>query len=205
MENDWTWVADHDIEDQQLRQITIYAGRGLLVESKVGNIWLVGGAVEHHVLYEYQFVNTKNIFAGQIQTETAYYQPNPAAPVPFPYVASLNDPVFPRQKTVRDGNLVIPASNGWGLRIVDSKSISIYGAGLYSFFNNYSTDCSAQGNGETCQNRIFSVEGASSGITVYNENTVGTHYMITVNGRDVAKYSDNLDGFVDTIALFKSA
>jgi glucan 1,3-beta-glucosidase len=88
---------------------------------------------------------------------------------------------------------------------VDSGSISIYGAGLYSFFNNYSTDCSAQGNGEVCQNRIFSLEGDSSSITVYNENTVGTHYMITIDGRDVAYYADNLDGFVDTIALFRDS
>jgi hypothetical protein len=28
---------------------------------------------------------------------------------------------------------------GWGLRVLDSKSIVVYGAGLYSFFNNYST------------------------------------------------------------------
>jgi glucan 1,3-beta-glucosidase len=106
---------------------------------------------------------------------------------------------------VQDGNYTIPAADGWGLRIVDSDSISIYGAGLYSFFNNYSTDCSAQGNGEVCQNRIFSLEGESSSITVYNENTVGTHYMITVDGRDVASYADNLNGFVDTIALFRDS
>ncbi len=30
----------------------------------------VGTAVEHHVLYQYQFVETKAIFMGQIQTET---------------------------------------------------------------------------------------------------------------------------------------
>lgn len=30
----------------------------------------VGTAVEHHVLYQYQLVNTKNIFMGFIQTET---------------------------------------------------------------------------------------------------------------------------------------
>ena len=30
----------------------------------------VGTAVEHHTLYQYQLANTKNIFMGQIQTET---------------------------------------------------------------------------------------------------------------------------------------
>lgn len=51
MENDWIWVADHDVEDPSLRQITVYAGRGLLDESTTGSIWLVGTAVEHHVKY----------------------------------------------------------------------------------------------------------------------------------------------------------
>lgn len=71
LENVWLWVADHDVEDPQLRQITIYAGRGLLDESQAGTNWLIGTAVEHHTKYEYQFVNTQNVFAGQIQTETA--------------------------------------------------------------------------------------------------------------------------------------
>lgn len=34
---------------------------------------------------------------------------------------------------------------------------------------------------------------------------VGTHYMITVDGKNVAYYGDNLDGFVDTIALFRDS
>lgn len=40
MENVWLWSADHDIDDASDTQITVYSGRGLLVESKVGNIWL---------------------------------------------------------------------------------------------------------------------------------------------------------------------
>jgi glucan 1,3-beta-glucosidase len=91
------------------------------------------------------------------------------------------------------------------LRPVLTLPNTLFSAGLYSFFNNYSTNCSAQGNGEVCQNRIFSVEGDCNSITVYNENTVGTHYMITVDGKDVAYYDDNLDGFVDTIALFRDS
>lgn len=40
MENNWLWVADHDVDDPNLTQITIYAGRGLLVESEPGTLWL---------------------------------------------------------------------------------------------------------------------------------------------------------------------
>ncbi|KAK5149760.1 hypothetical protein LTS14_010681 [Recurvomyces mirabilis] len=202
-ENVWLWVPDHDVEDPSSTQITVYPGRGLLDESQSGTFWLIGTAVEHHTLYEYQFAHTRNVFAGQIQTETAYYQPNPSAPVPFPFVASLNDPRFP-SLTATDGNLTIPDADGWGLRIVHSNNILIYGAGLYSFSDNYSTTCSNQGNGEVCQYRNFEVI-SSNAITVYNLNTVGTHEMIEVDGQNVAYYGDNLDGFVDTIALFRTS
>lgn len=66
LENVWLWVADHDVEDPSLRQITVYAGRGLLDESTNGNVWLIGTSVEHHVLYQYQFANTQNVFMGQV-------------------------------------------------------------------------------------------------------------------------------------------
>jgi glucan 1,3-beta-glucosidase len=40
MENNWLWTADHDIDDPSNRQLTIYNGRGLLLESTAGKIWL---------------------------------------------------------------------------------------------------------------------------------------------------------------------
>lgn len=127
---------------------------------------------------------------GQIQTETAYYQPNPISPIPFPTVEAYSDPVFQA------------GASGWGLRIVDSTNVLVYGAGLYSFFGNYDVHCSDQGKGETCQSRIFSVE--NSEVSVYNLNTVGTGVMVTRDGVDVAFYGDNLNGFVDTVALYRS-
>jgi glucan 1,3-beta-glucosidase len=188
MENNWLWVADHDVEDANVSQITIYAGRGLLIESVTGGIWLVGTAVEHHQMYQYQLANTKDIFMGQIQTETAYYQPNPDATIPFASLSAYHDPVFS------------PGDLGWGVRVVDSSNILVYGAGLYSFFSNYNLTCSNQGNGETCQNRVLSVD-AQSTVKVYNLNTVGVTKMATVAGSDIASFKDNLNGFVDTIAL----
>ncbi len=201
MENNWLWTADHDIDDPNDTQITIYAGRGLYIESEVGTIWLVGTAVEHHALYQYQLANTRNLFMGQIQTETAYYQPNPNATIPFPAVKALNDPDFVASCSGKSPNCAL----GWGLRVINSQSVLIYGAGLYSFFNNYSTTCSNQGNGEACQLRIFSVEGQGSrDVDVYNLNTIGTTEMVVRDGEVVARFGDNLDRFVDTIALFRS-
>jgi glucan 1,3-beta-glucosidase len=209
MENNWLWTADHDVEDPALTQITVYNGRGLYVESGAGTIWLVGTAVEHHTLYQYQFASTRDIFMGQIQTETPYYQPNPPAPIPFAPIASLNDPIFPASCShtlgfnFTLGGNVTNNCDAWGLRILDSSNLLVYGAGLYSFFDNYNTTCSDQGNGEACQSRIFSVEGSKS-IDIYNLNTVGVTDMISDDGVDVAIFSDNLDGFVDTVALFRT-
>jgi len=71
---------------------------------------------------------------GQIQTETAYYQPSPDISSPFPPVAADNDPQGSQLCDSTKGNC-----DGWGLRIINSHDISVYGAGLYSFFNNYNT------------------------------------------------------------------
>ena len=199
LENVWLWTADHDVEDANLTQITVYSGRGLYVESTSGPIWLVGTAVEHHTLYQYQFATTKNVFMGQIQTETAYYQPNPPAYLPFPAVMSINDPDF----TVICSNHSTNC-DGYGLRILNSSSLLTYGAGLYSFFNNYNTSCSAAGNNETCQPRIFSLEGSLSNIAIYNLNTVGATSMINQDGVSLAGYADNVNVFPDTIALFRT-
>ena len=44
MENVWLWTADHDLDSTLPKyantNITIYAGRGLYIESQRGNIWL---------------------------------------------------------------------------------------------------------------------------------------------------------------------
>lgn len=64
----WLWVADHDL-DGSGEQLTIFAGRGLLSESQ-GPVWLVGTAVEHHTLYQYNLHNAASHYMGLIQTET---------------------------------------------------------------------------------------------------------------------------------------
>lgn len=137
---------------------------------------------------------------GQIQTETAYYQPNPDATIPFPENIALSDPVF-----TPSTNSSINAASGWGLRIVRSNNILGYGVGLYSFFDNYSTSCSAIGAGATCQTRILSIEGTrnSYDINLYNLNTVATTEMITRDGVDLASNVDNNSTFVDTINVFR--
>ena len=135
LENTWFWVADHDIDDPNLGRITVFAARGLHISSNKGTFWLVGTGVEHHALYQFQFTNTQDVFAAQIQTETAYYQPNPPATIPFAALSEYGDYDFKTACAGKPGSCAM----GWGLRVVDSESIVVYGAGLYSFFDNYST------------------------------------------------------------------
>lgn len=220
-------TADHDIDDESNTQITLYAGRGFCtffsfsfsfsfsvlplipvanetnpdVESTNGPLWLWGTGSEHFVLYQYQFANTKNIFMGQIQTETPYYQPTPNALVPFTPNTSLNDPDFSASCAGVDGN----CAAAWGLRILDSSDVLVYGGGLYSFFSDYSTSCSTFDAGQTCQQRIASIEGSVSNVGLYNLNTIGTIEMINRDGKKVAGFKENENTFASNVAVYKAA
>ncbi|RDI79929.1 hypothetical protein Vi05172_g9961 [Venturia inaequalis] len=185
MENNWIWVADHDIDDPVVGQITVFAGRGLLIESEEGGNALYGTSVEHHQLYEYNFASTKDIVLGQLQTETPYYLPTPLGP--YTTDPSYNDPT---------------STTSWGINIKNSTGVSIYGAGLYSFFSSYNVTCS-QGVPTKCQSQIFNMEGKSQ-VSVYNLNTVGSDSMIAVGEVSVANWADNRNGFISTVALFRS-
>jgi len=72
MENNWGWVADHELDMNPYigQQIDIYNGRGVLIESTLG-VWLVGTSFEHSQLYNYQVSNAENVYLGAIQSETA--------------------------------------------------------------------------------------------------------------------------------------
>ncbi|KAI1278309.1 glycoside hydrolase family 55 protein [Xylaria sp. FL0933] len=203
MENVWLWTADHDVDDAQLRQISVYSGRGLLVESKVGNIWLVGTSVEHHSRYQYLFRNTQNIYAGQIQTETPYYQPNPSARSPYPLNAT-SDPNF--DVSCPKATAASNCAEAWGLVVQASKNVLVYGAGLYSFFSNYSTSCSAAGASTLCQQGMVLYDAAgTTNFRIYGLNTVGAYGMIYKDTVRLATYNYNINVFPSSIISFDNA
>jgi glucan 1,3-beta-glucosidase len=152
---------------------------------------MYGTAVEHHALYQYQFRGGGAVFAGHIQTESPYYQPNPPAPAPFPPASGWGDPTA----------FGAGPQSAWGLRVVGAPNVHVYGAGLYSFFVNNNVTCAQIGNGEACQPRVLSVEN-TTGFGLYSLNTVGVTNLLTVNAEDKGAYSNTTDGFVDSIALF---
>ncbi|KAG5640730.1 hypothetical protein DXG03_007417 [Asterophora parasitica] len=166
--------------------ISVYSGRGILSESQ-GPVWLIGTGSEHHVLYQYNLVGAKNHFLGLIQTESPYYQPTPAAPGPVGVQAAWKDPSFP-------GGL----TSSWGLTVTSSTDIIVFGAGLYSFFSNYSQDCLKTYN---CQSQILNVDSSSS-VSIFSLSTVGTTKMLSVNGQGIIDQSQNRNGFASTATVW---
>ncbi|KAF2150729.1 glycoside hydrolase family 55 protein [Myriangium duriaei CBS 260.36] len=190
LENNWLWVADHELDQSDHNQVDIYNGRGLLIESQ-GASWFWGGAVEHSTLYNYQLNNAQNVFMGFIQSETAYFQGNPAATTPFAPNSTWTDPNFS----------ICPSGQGscvktWGLRIQGSKNVYIYGTGLYSFFENYDQTCVYPNN---CQQHMISVQSGSSAVWIYAMSTKASVNMLDYNGKAAVLDKDNRSNFCATI------
>lgn len=121
-----------------------------------------------------------------------YMQSNPNALTPFTPNAAFNDPTFSTCTTDS-------CRKSWGLRVVDSSDLFVYGAGLYSFFDNYSQTCLTT---ESCQENMVSIEGAKSTVYLYGLSTKASTNMVTVDGSGVVAQADNRDNFCSTIALF---
>ncbi|RDA83617.1 hypothetical protein CP532_6918, partial [Ophiocordyceps camponoti-leonardi (nom. inval.)] len=147
LENVWMWTADHELDLPPYTQLNIFNGRGILIESVYGT-WLWGTASEHNVMYNYQLNEASDVFMGLIQSETAYFQPNPDATKPFPRNIIYHDPDFSECRDTK------ACARTWGLRIVKSRDVSIYGGGLYSFFDNYGQQCVADNN---CQQNMIDI------------------------------------------------
>ncbi|KAA8650192.1 uncharacterized protein ATNIH1004_002873 [Aspergillus tanneri] len=191
MENVWAWTADHDLDIKSQDQLDVFVARGFLIESH-GPTWLYGTASEHNVLYQYQLSGAQNVVMGMIQTESPYFQPSPPAPQPFGRSLGkfANDPDFSNCKA---GDKTCASS--WAVRIIDSKSIHILGAGLYSFFNSYSQDCL---DTENCQQRAFQVE-QSSDIWLVNLVTKAIVESISPVGEIALWAKDTRNGFTSSL------
>jgi len=183
----WVWNGDHDL-DGSGAQVSVFSGRGIFSESQ-GPVWLIGTAAEHHALYQYNLVNAANHYMGLIQTETPYYQPSPAPPSPFSINSAYHDPSFPSGQT-----------SAWALNVQSSSNIFVYGAGLYSFFQNYNQDCVNSG-AMNCQSGILNVDSSSS-LSIYSLSTLGSTFQVSVNGAGVVNQVNNPDGFQQTITAW---
>lgn len=186
-DNIWLWVADHDLDNplnadayesedgipmNVKTQISIYVGRGLLVESQ-GPTWFYGSSSEHTQMYQYELFGASNIFMGHMQTETPYYQPNPNALTPFEAGVSG----FPGDPTFDDCYDDLCRS-AWALRVINSTDVVIYSAGFYSFFQNNQLGCTAS---EDCQLALIETS-YTEGLWIYNIFTKGNIEIVSPKG-----------------------
>lgn len=194
LENNWFWVADHELDLGDHNQINIFNGRGVFVDTTEGPVWMYGTASEHSVLYNYQVVNSSNVYMAAIQTESPYFQSNPNAITPFTVNTAYSDPNF--SSTCSSNADLCPKS--WGLRVINSDDVLVYGAGLYSFFDNYDQTCLTT---ESCQDNMVDLQDSTTWL--YGLSTKASVNMVTVDGTSAAKDSDNRNNFCATIGLFK--
>nr|POE73033.1 glucan 1,3-beta-glucosidase [Quercus suber] len=199
LENTWFWVADHDMEDPLQTQVSIYNGRGVLIQSK-GPVWMWGTASEHSMLYNYQFDGVQALFSGFMQTETPYMQPNPASTSPFTVNPSYDDPDFEICNGSDTSTNSVPCKNAWGLRVVDSKGVLIYSTGFYSFFNNYAQTCVGP-DAENCQEFVIHLQ--NSQVDMYAVTTKAVVNMIADDSHSgYITGADNRGVYGDTVAYY---
>ncbi|GJJ16246.1 hypothetical protein Clacol_010542 [Clathrus columnatus] len=183
----WVWLGDHDLDGNN-GQVNVFSGRGILSQSK-GPVWFIGTAcklsAEHSVLYQYNLAGASDHYLGMIQTESPYFQPSPAPPAPFEINSAFNDPSFPNGLT-----------EAWALYIQQSSDILVYGAGLYSFFQDYTQDCLNDGV-NNCQSQIVNVDSLSSA-SVYGLSTLGVSFQLSVSGVGVINQASNPNGLQST-------
>jgi hypothetical protein len=108
-------------------------------------------------------------YLGHIQTETPYYQPDPVAPLPF--TAGKSFPADPSFADCKDD----ACKEAWALRVIDSSTVTIHSAGMYSFFSDYYQDCIQT---ENCQDRIMEVKG-SQDVVLFNIFTIASVQVAT--------------------------
>lgn len=193
MENNWLWVSDHELDLSDHNQVNIYNGRGLLLESTKGS-WLWGTASEHSVLYNYNFNGAQNVYSNILQTETAYFQGNPDARTPFTTNSKYADPSWA-------GCTDATCARTWGIRIVNSSNTLIYGAGMYSFFNNYDGDTCVNAN--NCQDNMIDIQ--NSQVKLFGISTKASVAIVSVNGQQTVFDRDNRNTFCGTITSFETS
>ncbi|KAJ4488491.1 exo-beta-1,3-glucanase [Lentinula aciculospora] len=188
LEGTWVWLADHDLDGDGYTQLTLYSGRGIYSES-AGPVWMIGAGMfssEHHSLYQLQLDNAQNHYLGLFQTEIPYYQPSPESPSPFTSSTTYNDP------TTFDSGFA------WAVNVISSTDIIFFGAGLYSFYTDYTQDCL---DTMSCQPQLVNIDSSSS-VTIYSLSTIGATNQLSVENIGIINQSDNVDGYQSTVTVW---
>jgi glucan 1,3-beta-glucosidase len=192
IENMWGWTADHDLDGSNTQLISV--GRGALIEATKAT-WLVGTAMEHNTLYQYNFNNAENVYAAMQQTETPYWQGNGNVAAPAPWSDNLiaSDPTF-SECAAGDNQCAMALFQ----RVQFSKNLFLYGGCLWVFFNNY-TSCNQ--NGGICQQNAIQVL-QSTNAYFYGTNTHAVANVFLNANQAVAMEVDNSGGWGGVVAAY---
>jgi hypothetical protein len=185
IENFWGWTADHNL-DGGSGYTVISTGRGVLVESTKGT-WLTGTGSEHHWLYNYNFHNAQNVYAGLLQTESPYMQGSGAtqtAPAPWTADSAVGDPDFSWCAGGDQKCRTALATNVDG-----GKDVLLYNSAAWAFFDgewygDYGTQCS--GN---CQSNMMRVTNSPANLVWYSINTRKTNVMVLDGQSNPTEYN----------------
>ena len=113
---------------------------------------------------------------------------------PFPHVPSYSDPTFTSCKTDA------ACRKAWGLRVLYSSNILVFGAGLYSFFDNYSQTCLTT---ESCQQNMVDIQ--ASDVDLFGLSTKAATNMVSLDpGGQTVPQADNQNAFCSTLASFQA-
>lgn len=194
IENMWGWCADHDLDGGNGQ--TISCGRGMLVEATSGT-WLVGTAMEHHTLYQYNFNGASDVVSSFQQSETPYWQGSTGstfAPAPWEDDLASSDPDF-SNCAADDGGCRM----AWFELINNSNNMFLYGGCVWTFFNGGTNNpC----NGDCQQNAIL-LEGTMSSTYLYGTNVKAITNIIDSTSADPATEAQNSGGWGGCIASYQ--
>lgn len=119
-------------------------------------------------------------------------QNNPNALTPYTPQAAWSDPTF--EECYQS---ICPKT--FALRFFNSTYSLIYGAGFYSFFNNYDSGCLLTRN---CQSLMVSLE-QSQAIYIYGLSTVAAENMVEVDFVALVPQAYNSNSFCSSVSLFE--
>jgi len=130
-------------------------------------------------MYQYNFHDAANVFAGMLQTESPYYQPNPKPPAPFLSSVGLfaGDPTY---SCAAAGNEFDGCDESWAVVIRRSQNIFVAGAGLYSWFSTYAQTCI---DSQLCQKVLVLLDSNLASVRIQHLITIGAKYMAVMNGK----------------------
>ncbi len=154
------------------------------------------------MLYQYNLHNAKNVAIFMAQTEQPYFQPvltPPLAEDKSIYFASLiqrnrsSEPVIGVDICKYEVGIGDTCEMAISLKLKGAEDLFLYGAGFYSFFNAWSTDC-----GRLCQAQLISIV-QSSNIHLYVISVYGGEFMTMKNTTATTTLAESLQmHFVST-------